>query len=161
MLKTTVAMGTLALGALGMAASGSAQDISADPISDTVYLEAGFVPDPTVVSVISGGDIDVGTVVSDCSGYISDAPDVRLTFSASNSASAAPLYIHAISSEDTTLVINAPDGQWYCNDDGSEGLNPLVVFGPAQTGNYEIWIGSFEKGAYNEATLNISEIDGE
>jgi len=161
MIKKTIAFGAFALAAAGMTASGSAQDILADPISDTVYLEAGFVPDPTVVNVISGGTIDVSTVVSECSGYISDAPDVRLTFSASNSATASPLYIHAISDEDTTLVINAPDGQWYCNDDGSEGLNPLVVFGPAQSGNYEIWIGSYEEGAYNDATLSISEIDGE
>jgi hypothetical protein len=157
MIKHTLAFTALAV---ALTASGSAQDITAEPNSDSVYLEAGFTPDPTTVNVTSGGTIDVSNVIDGCSGYISNAPDVRLTFSANSSADAYPLYIYAKASGDTTLVINAPDGNWYCNDDGSEGTNPLVVFGPAMSGDYEIWIGSYDQGEYHDATLEISELSG-
>ena len=160
-MKKPIAIAALTMGlAIGISASGKAQDISADPISDTVSLSAGFTPDPTTVAVTSGGTVNAGKSIDGCSGYISDAPDLRLTFSANQTPSAMPLYINAKSSGDTTLVINAPDGRWYCNDD-SAGSNPMVVFGPAQSGNYEIWVGSFEEGEYHDATLEISELNGE
>ena len=158
MIKQTLAFTAMAV---ALTASGSAQDITATPNSDSVYLESGFTPDPTIVNVTSGGTIDVSNVINGCSGYISNAPDVRLTYSSSNEPSTLPLYIYAKSSGDTTLVINAPDGRWYCNDDGSEGVNPLLVFGPAQSGDYEIWIGSFDQGEYHDATLEISELSGQ
>lgn len=157
MIKKTIAFATLAL---GLAATGSAQDISGDPISDTVYLEAGFTPDPYVIDVTSGGTIDASSSVQGCSGYISSQPDVRLTFSGNNDSNSSPLYIHASSNEDTTLLINAPDGQWYCNDDGGEGTNPMIVFGPAMSGDYEIWIGSYDRGEYHQSQLLISELSG-
>lgn len=158
MLKQSLGFAAIAL---AMTATGSAQDITAEPNSDSVSLEAGFTPDPSTVNVTSGGLIDVSSRIDGCSGYISDAPDVRLTFSASGSPDALPLYIYAKSSGDTTLVINAPDGNWYCNDDGSEGVDPMVVFGPAMSGDYEIWVGSFDEGEYHDATLEISELDGQ
>ncbi len=147
--------------AIGGAVTGSAQDITAEPNSDTVFLSSGFTPDPTSVDVISGGDVDVSDRIDGCTGYISDAPDVRLSYTADGDASTLPLYIYARSDGDTTLLINAPDGSWYCNDDSSEGNNPLVVFGPAMTGDYEIWVGSFDNGEYHEATLEISELGGD
>lgn len=162
MLKKTITCTALTLGlTIGLAASGSAQDISAEPISETVELGSGFTPDPVIVEVISGGAIDASDRVTDCSGYIASAPDVRLNYTADETASTLPLYIYAKSEGDTTLLINAPDGNWYCNDDSSSGNNPLVVFGPAMTGSYEIWVGSFDEDEYHDATLEISELDGE
>lgn len=160
-MKKPFAIAALSLAlSTGLAVSGSAQNTGAKPISDTVRLSSGFTPDPTIVNVTSGGNLDASVRVNGCSGYISDAPDVRLNFSADNSPSTMPLYITAKSTGDTTLLINAPDGRWYCNDDGASGSDPLIIFGPAQSGNYEIWIGSFSQGDYHSATLKISELNG-
>ncbi len=122
----------------GIDDSATAQDIGAEPNSGTIELEANFPDDPAATEVLSGGSIDVSRVIEGCTGYISNEPDGRLSFTASPDPDAYPLYIYALSSGDTTLVINAPDGNWYCNDDGDEGLDPSIVFGPAMTGEYEI-----------------------
>ncbi|EAQ30175.1 hypothetical protein NAP1_05345 [Erythrobacter sp. NAP1] len=158
MKRISIALATVALGVSGTAL---AQNIFGDPNSGTVTLSANFEDDPRTVSVTSGGDIDASEAIDGCVGYISEDPDVRLSFTADESPNAFPLYISATSDEDTVLVINAPDGNWYCNDDGSEGQNPSVVFGPAQSGDYEIWIGSYEQGQYHDAQLNISELGGQ
>ena len=154
----------IAVAALAMTIPGAAhaQDLFADPNSGTIELSANFETDPTTMEVISGGEIDVSTQVAGCTGLISNAPDVRLSFSAGGEPSNYPLFISVTSDGDTTLVVNAPDGSWYCNDDREPGnTNPRVIFGPAQSGNYEIWIGSFEEGEFIEATLKISELNAE
>lgn len=155
---TSIALAALAVGLSGTA---MAQSIFSDPGSGTITLEANFDEDPTTTELVSGGEIDVSASVDGCSGYISDAPDVRLSFTADPQPNAYQLYISAQSDEDTTLLINAPDGNWYCNDDGPSGVDPLIVFGPAQSGDYEIWVGSFEEGQYHSATLRISELGGQ
>jgi hypothetical protein len=60
--------------------------------------------------------------------------------------------------EDTTLIINDPQGTWHCNDDYS-GWNPLVeVSSPAQ-GQFDIWIGSYSPDEQIPGTLYITELD--
>lgn len=160
MLKSiSVALAVVAVGATGAV---SAQNISGTPNSGTVVLEAGFPEDPHTIDLVSGGEIDASVALGNCSGWISEEPDVRLRYTADTTNNALPLFISARSDGDTTLVINAPDGRWYCNDDGQkEGFNPSIVFGPAQTGDYEIWLGSFEQGEFHEAQLDISELGGQ
>lgn len=137
------------------AAPAAAQDISADPNYGTVNLRSGFTPDPRIVAVRSGGDIDAGTIDPSCRGYISEAPDVRLVYSAGS----LPLIISVDSGADTTLVINGPDGQWYCDDDGGvNGLNPMVRFDDPESGRYEIWVGTYGNASIERARLHISEI---
>jgi hypothetical protein len=68
-----------------------------------------------------------------------------------------PLYIFAQSREDTTLVVNLPDGSWICNDD-FEGLNPGIVLQRPPTGQYDIWVGVFGGGSKIPARLGISEL---
>ena len=160
MLKSiSFAVAAIAVGATGVA---SAQNIFGEPNSGTVVLEAGFPEDPHTVELVSGGSVNAAEAIGDCAGYISEDPDVRLTYTASDANDALPLFISARADGDTTLVINAPDGRWYCNDDGQgEGVNPSIVFGPAQTGDYEIWVGSFEEGEFIDAQLDISELRGQ
>lgn len=148
--------------AVGTAAVASAQNIFGDPNSGTIVLEAGFPDDPRTIEVVSGGSINASEAIGECSGYISEDPDVRLTYTADDAPNALPLFISARADGDTVLVVNAPDGRWYCNDDGqNEGVNPSIVFGPAQSGDYEIWVGSFEEGEFHEAQLDISELRGQ
>ena len=141
------------------AAPAAAQDVNAAPNYGTINLATGFTPDPQVVAVRSGGNIDAESISSDCRGYISNAPDVRLVFSAGSSL---PLVISANSNADTTLVVNAPDGSWYCDDDGgNEGLNPSVRFNNPMSGRYEIWVGTYGNSSLQPAELHISELYSE
>ena len=143
---------------LGSSTSLFAQDTSAAPNFATVNLRSGFVPDPRVVSVQSGGDIDAETIDPSCRGFISDAPDVRLFYSAGS----LPLIISVDSATDTTLVINGPDGRWYCDDDGGvNGLNPAIRFEEPDSGRYEIWIGTYGSTANARASLHISEVSSQ
>lgn len=148
--KFTVAAAALAT----IAGPAVAQDINADPIYETVNLSGGFPDDPYVVNLSSGGTNDASDLGSSCRGFIATSPDVRLNFSAGS----LPLIISVDSRADTTLVINAPDGRWYCDDDSGEGLNPSIQFTDAMTGRYEIWVGTYGGNDLNDAQLNISEL---
>jgi hypothetical protein len=146
---------TLAVALSLVAAPAAAQDINADPNYGTVELESGFTPDPHVVALRAGGTLPASRVRSDCRGFITDAPDVRLDYDAGT----LPLIISVAAASDTTLVINGPDGTWHCDDDGGEtGLNPSIRFNNPRGGRYEIWVGTYRAGASQAARLHISEV---
>lgn len=115
---------TAAFAATALAGVASAQNFSLNPAYGTVSLSGGFTPDPYVINLQAGGSISARNVSSSCAGFIADAPDVRLQFSAGS----LPLIISTNAQADTTLVINGPDGSWYCDDDGGQGFNASVRF---------------------------------
>lgn len=151
----------LAIGAVlasGLVSAGPtvAQDFDADPNYGEFHLSPGFDPDPGLLSLLAGGDVDAASKFEDCQGYISAAPDVRL-FWEGESQSGLTLKISAISNADTTLVVNGPDGSWYCDDDSGEDSNPSVELSPV-AGRYEIWVGTYSSGDIKKAVLGISEV---
>ena len=149
--KTVLAAGLAAASFAGLA---SAQDWSQAPTFGSVNLTSGFTPDPYTVAITAGGSIEASNLSPSCRGMIANAPDYRLNFSAGS----LPLYISAYSNADTTLVVNGPDGSWYCNDD-TNGLDPALAWGSPQSGQYDIWIGTY--GSNSElasSTLHISEL---
>jgi len=132
-----------------------AQNVDLDPTYGTTDLATGFQPDPFVVQVQSGGSIDAQSINPGCKGFIASAPDVRVNFT----AGALPLIISVASDADTTLVVNGPDGAWYCDDDGGQyGHNPALRFGHPQSGQYDIWIGTSGSSSLQAAQLNVSEL---
>ena len=134
----------------------AAQNINGNPNYGTVNLRTGFTPDPRVVPVVSGGNIDASRIRGDCRGFISSSPDVRLVF---NTRGNLPLIISVASGADTTLVVNGPDGRFLCDDDGGvNGLNPSIRINRPRSGRYEIWVGSYRAGSNDRARLNISEV---
>ncbi|WP_377923195.1 hypothetical protein [Alteraurantiacibacter lauratis] len=143
----------------GVATPVAAQDTSAVPLYHKVELAAGFTPDPQFFAVTSGGSISANASVSSrCAGYIANAPDVRLHYTSGS----LPLIISTRSSGDTTLVVHAPDGRWYCDDDGGEsGLNAMVRFNSPQSGRYAIWVGSYSSGENVQAEVAISELSSQ
>jgi len=149
-----------AFAAVAVAGVAAAQNYSLNPAYGTVNLNTGFTDDPYVVNVMSGGRTDASTAVSSsCNGFIAEAPDVRLNYTAGNTY---PLILSVNSSADTTLVVNGPDGQWYCDDDGGvNGMNPSLRFGTPQSGQYDIWIGTYGNASNQAAQLHISEVSSQ
>ena len=135
----------------------AAQDVSADPNYETVTLTHGFPEDPYVVQLQSGGGIDASELGGNCGGFIANAPDVRLNYEAGS----LPLYLTVAADVDTTLVVNGPDGEWYCDDDGAGGLDPMVWFSAPASGQYDIWVGTYADSELHDAQLNISELTPE
>jgi hypothetical protein len=133
--------------------SSSTPDFSLNPTYGDVTLDEGFLPDPHEVSLTAGGGIAVD--VGSCSyGHVAAAPDIDFYYTSSGSAN---LYVYVNSTEDTTLLVNQPDGSWLCDDDALGDSNPVLTIPSAAAGLYNIWVGTY--GDVNaSATLFISEI---
>jgi len=138
----------------GSSSSTGEPNPGAQPTFGRVELTGGFRPDPHAVSLRAGGSIEVE--ISGCSyGHVAEAPDVDLFYTVSGGHD---LYIYVDGSEDTTLLVNKPDGTWVCDDDGYGDSNPILVIPKAPGGLYDIWVGTYGDDL-TDATLYISEVD--
>lgn len=147
-----------ALTGLVGAGAATAQEVNGEPNYGSFSLSAGFNPDPQRIDVRSGGSIDASGIDASCRGFVSARPDIRLNYSAGS----LPLIISVASEADTTLVVNGPDGRWYCDDDsGENGLNPSVRFSSPRGGRYEVWVGTYGNTDNLDATISISELESE
>jgi hypothetical protein len=117
-------------------------------------LRSPIYPDPYRIQVYPGGYVAASYQAEGCVGYMNREPDLEITYTAGR----APLIFSVASDDDTTLVINGPDGRWYCDDDGGQyGLNPSLRFVRPQTGVYDVWVGTYEQGRRPTAALHVSE----
>ena len=98
------------------------------------------------IELVAGGRESAGEVGG--IGWVTDGPSVRLFVEAEGD-----LVISVSSRGDTTLLVNAPDVSWHSNDDHN-GVNPQVSFMDAQTGQYDIWVGTWLESEAR-ATLTI------
>jgi hypothetical protein len=135
----------LAAGAVALAVCASSASAQ-----QRVSLSAGFLPDPHRVGVVSGGSNDASDLGGSCVGAISGNPDVVVNFDSSGGT----LSFSVVSDSDTSLVINGPDGRNYCDDD-TNGLNPVLTWSTAPSGQYDVWIGAV--GTPAAGTLLVSE----
>jgi hypothetical protein len=133
-------------------------DVSLDPSFGAVDLESGFLPDPQVIDLVSGGEIGVEALNlgPDCGGYATSAADLRLNLTGGSDQ--LRIFFVAEGGEDATLVINDPYGNWHCSDDFS-GWDPMVELEGAEDGQYDIWVGSYAADEYIAGTLYITEMD--
>ncbi|MES3007650.1 MAG: pre-peptidase C-terminal domain-containing protein [Pseudomonadota bacterium] len=144
---------------LVLASQVTAQNVGGDPLYGAGSLDGGFSPDPFVIDVQAGGNDEADDNGESCTGYIAESqPDYRLTYSPTD----YPLGFFVSADVDTTLIINAPNGSWYCNDDSNslDSSNPGVLFSKPQSGQYDVWIGTYssdDSGA--DARLVITEQD--
>lgn len=120
-------------------------------------LRPGFLPDPRVINVVSGGNIDARALGlgPGCVGWVTARPDaiVRLTGTSSR------LRFFVTAPGDTTLLVNTAGGRWICNDDSYGGTNPTVDVPNAGAGQYDVWIGSYQSGQQVRGQLQITELD--
>ena len=116
-------------------------------------LVTGFTPDPYLVSIVAGGDSAASDELgAACAGNVtSKQPDVVLNYTAGANFG---LYLYAEAVEDTTLILLGPDG-WHCDDDSHGDLNPGVSLERPLSGDYLIWVGTFD-GGVADAELGIS-----
>lgn len=129
-------------------------DPTAWPMFGGTSLYSGFTPDPSRYRVRAGGPSQARLLGSACAGYLSVEPTMRLYFSAGK----FPLYIMAESSQDTTIVVRAPDQLWYCDDDSGGNLNPALLFNQPRSGEYLVWLGSYVADEEPYAELLFSEL---
>ncbi len=135
-----------------------AQDSTQPATYGSIALSSGFSPDPHVVDITVGGDNNAADTDSSCVGYVASSPDYSLEYTYEQYA----LGIFAISATDTTLLINDPEGVWFCNDDSGDldSANPGIYFSSPKTGRYDIWVGSYSTETnYGSAKIVISEQD--
>ena len=148
----------LAFLSLLLAIGAAAQDPFSNPSFGEVSLVSGFEPDPHTVSIYAGGSVELSAYrLVDCVGFVSDAPDYRVIYDSDNQQRSLSFY--AESESDTVLLVNDPNGEWYCNDDYSDelGLASGLDFSAPQSGVYDIWVGSYED-EFSSATLYVTEL---
>lgn len=117
-------------------------------------LAPGFTPSPFTIDVVSGGDVAVKPLAlgDNCLGYAAADPDVVVELAAGFER----FTFLIASAEDTTLLVNLPNGSWSCNDD-AKGLNPALVYYNPAPGSYQVWIGSYAADAFDDAVLYLAE----
>ena len=137
----------------------TALDYTLEPSYELISLTAGFRPDPHSTRLTSGGGVDVTYLGNNCAGYAAVAPDVRLSWNGSSNQ--FRIYFQADDlNQDTTLIINRPDGGWVCNDDFDDTTrNPMIVFDSPAAGQYDIWVGSYNSGEFIVGTLSVTELN--
>ena len=134
--------------------AGAAPNIDLEPNYGTANLRGGFTPDPWTKSILAGGSSPASAAKAGCEGSVSSAPDIQIFFEPGD----ADLTFRVRASEDTTLLINTPNGRFYCDDDGAGGVDPKVTITNPQSGRYDIWVGTYN-GSMVQSTLEVSELD--
>jgi hypothetical protein len=128
------------------------------PIFGDITISRKFSPDPLTVRGMSGGSVAgkqvagrIDTPTGPCNGFVDETPDhtIKLT------SKFDYLKLQVQAPQDTTIIVKGPGGTW-CNDD-LDGKNPGIV-GEWLPGDYQVWIGSYEKGKYFPYTLQVTEV---
>ena len=129
----------------------------------TRSVAPGFVPDPININITSGGSLDARSMnlVPGCVGFVT-ANSVFILWMTGNSPSLR-VYVtvpgaRGVSPTDTTLLVNAGNGSWHCNDDSFGGANPSVDLPSQGAGQYDIWVGSYQAGTQARGVLHITEL---
>ncbi len=106
------------------------------------------VMDGTLITMtgMAGGRMSLARMNASCRGYAQRSPSHVLA------TRGGPLRITTDAPNDATLAARLPNGMIVCDDDGGDGLNPLldIITDP---GNVEVWVGSYSGGGSFGYTL--------
>ncbi len=131
-------------------------DPSLDPLYGETSLQPGFSPDPYTVFVQSGSSLDVWSMnIPGCGGFAESAPTFRLNWSGSTETLSIG-FVDDLGG-DTTMVVQGPGGEYYCNDDSNSSLNPTVRINNPPPGEYNIWVNSYQRGGAHQGYLSITD----
>lgn len=143
---------TAALFAASTTAALACPDWQGEPHYGKITLPQGFSGGELfhTLDVRAGGS----SSIADCDiagyGYVSERPDFDVYWEGETTGIA----FSARSTEDTLLLVNAPDGTWHFSDDELE-QNPLIFIPNPPQGLYDIWVGTFSSGGLVDATLFV------
>ncbi len=165
-IQTWVGQIGLALGSWGVAfglaiapnpAPGLAQIATAPPMFTDLSLSPRFIPDPTRLRGLSGGEVyteaiagRLQTETGSCVGFVNEKPDHELVLTDFFNY----LNVQVLSPGDTVLLVRGAGGTW-CSDERTEA-GPGIA-GQWLPGRYQIWVGSIENGQYVPYQLQFSE----
>lgn len=110
----------------------------------TINPEAGFPLDPFLVSLQGGGPVEASTLSEGCTGFIPASPAVTVDYQGDADMLRAFFY----SDGDTTLVVQTPDGDYLCDDNGNQlVLDATVEITKPVQGPYNVWVGATDAKA--------------
>lgn len=134
----------------------SAQNYQATPHYEQPHrLGSGFWPDPHVMEVSAGGDSDMRSNLGEaCSGFASRSPAAHFSYQAGDRY---PLTIKAEADAPASLIVLAPNGTWYC-DDQSDGVVSIRL-APPPSGDYDVWVGLMTPNSSASARISITELE--
>ena len=119
----------------------------------TIDAAAGAPLDPFFVSVNGGGELNASQLAEQCTGYVYPSPVVSLNWR--GKADFARIFV--FSDQDTTLVIQTPDGEYLCGDDAqSLVLDPSIDLENPSEGRYNIWVGGYQPDQLVPAILVLT-----
>jgi hypothetical protein len=120
----------------------------------TMSLSRGFMPDPAIAQgSVAGGPIRGSSVQSGCRGHYQ--PNPSHVIQSGTGFSSLRLLVRA--SVDTTLLVQLPNGQILCDDDGGSGLNPLIT-ASSPPGAIRVWVGAYSSSGSGAYTFGVSEL---
>lgn len=149
-------LGRLAvLGALAASVWGSSATVEAQrPRHGFVALRQGFMPDPHLMTGMMGGSVPANQFNPSCRGTVNPEPShvVRSQTGFSN------IRFVVNGQGDSTLMVMLPNGMVLCDDDGGEGLNPLIQTS-SPPGDIRIWVGVYSDSNQGRPyTIGITEL---
>ena len=112
-------------------------------------LTRGFSPQPMSIAIEAGGLLAARDIGEGCGGYIDAAPTYRFHYTPDG----MDLVVSVSSSEDTSIVLRDPRGQWRCDDDSAGGTNPSLFIREPVEGEYALWVGTANPAARPSGTI--------
>jgi hypothetical protein len=96
---------------------------------------------PKVFAVTAGGDVRLYPCGFGRSGFVRQPPD--FVFELSRMGRYDRLHLRANAECDTVLLVRAPSGRWFFDDDSGTGTTASLSLGDPMDGSYHVWVGSF------------------
>jgi len=138
----------------------AALDFLQEPGFGAVTLAPQELSEPFFTDIMSGGSVDVAYLGDNCVGFAATNPDFRIQLS-DDMVELSILFFASDDGADTTLIINAADGEWHCNDDSSlDSLDPGITFDTALAGQYDVWVGSYNSNESVSGVLALANSSG-
>jgi len=154
--RRSVSWGTLALFTLAGPVAGIAHAQYVVPQAPPSYGSANLLPNQRMMfQGMAGGGVTLSAVDGSCRGYAQPNPSHVLMVPPGS----AMVRLAATSNIDTTLMVQMPDGRIICDDDGGDGLNPLLEI-PAVPGQIRVWVGSYSSSSGGPYSLEASAFGG-
>ena len=123
----------------------------------SAFVFDGAAPDPYAIpGALAGGEVDVGSANPDCPGTYTALPSFGFLLP-QPTPYLRVFFVSEEANADAALIVQMPDGIWYCADDSQNSKQPVLdVIGNLSTGGVSVWVGSFTPGQSIPGTLYLT-----